>query len=84
MELQKELRLELKKLEKCESGGEFVDCCYAIPDKICSYTSDRSEKEFKEIMEGLFKTEPWHFIGQTTTIEYQWLKDIHKEIKKRL
>ena len=82
---QKELRNEIKKLESCSNEYEFVDMCQSIPDNlICFDLSYEEEKEFKSIISGIFKTEPWLFIGKNVTHEYKWLCNLHEKLKKEL
>lgn len=84
-ELQKELRTELKRLEKCSTENEFVDACFALPERlICMGATYREENEFKDIISGIFKTEPWGFIGQKPSQEYVWLKQLHSDLKRML
>lgn len=83
--LQKEMRLELKKLEKCTSEYEFVDMCIGLPNKItCPDVSYKEENEFKKIIDGVFTTEPWNFIGKKHSPEYLWLVQIFEKLKKIL
>jgi hypothetical protein len=82
-ELQKEFRIELKKLEKCSTDNEFVDACFALPERmLCMGATFREENEFKDIISGIFKTEPWGFIAQKPSPKYIWLKKIHSELIK--
>lgn len=82
-ELQKELREELRSLEECSSSNEFVDVCFSLPERlICIGATYREEKEFKDIISGMFKTEPWGFIGQKPSPEYIWLKQLHSDLKQ--
>lgn len=83
-ELQKELRVELKKLEKCSTDNEFVDSCFALPERLlCMGATYREENEFKDIISDIFK-KPWGFIGQKPSPEYVWLKKIHSQLVKLL
>ena len=55
-----------------------------IDDLIIVGISYKEEREFEQIIESVFKTEPWHFVGQDLSEEYKWLCDIHKTIKLQL
>lgn len=81
--LQKELRAELKRLENCSTNNEFVDACFGLPDRLlCMGVTYQEENEFKDIISGIFKTEPWGFIGTKPSQEYIWLKQIHSQLKQ--
>jgi hypothetical protein len=81
--LQKEMRIELKKLEACESDTEFVDMCRQLPDEIFCYDTTYDEKrEFIKIINEVFKDEPWNFISRKKSPEYIWLKNLHSKLKK--
>lgn len=85
MECQKEMRSLIKNLEYCGSDIEFIDSCIKLPDNICALnTSYKEEKEFTDIIEPIFKCEPWHFIATEPSNQYIWLKKLHKELKKKL
>lgn len=85
-ELQKEMRENLKEMEQeCDTEQEFVDACMRFTDGIiCAEASYREENEFKDIIDGVFKTEPWNFIATKASKEYIWLKEIHGKIKGEL
>jgi hypothetical protein len=83
MEAQKDLRKEIKKLLGCSCGDEFIQMIQMIPDNI--YISDYDEeKEFKEIIEDIFKNEPWHFISEKSSPEFMFLYNLHGKLKKVL
>lgn len=83
MELQKEMRVELKRLEGCNTEHEFVDSCAGIPDRIIGFDSTpREEREFKGIISDIFQCEPWNFIEKRPTQEYNWLCSLHIRLKK--
>ena len=85
MTFQKEMREQIKKLENCTNENEFVDMCIRIPDEVMYYgASWKEEREFKEIIEPIFKTEPWHFIGEKLSPEYKWLRELHSKLKMSL
>lgn len=84
-ELQKEMREKINELEECETENEFVNSCERLPDSI--YGLDvgyEEEKEFKKIIDPVFKCEPWNFISNKPSQEYLWLTKIHKKLKKIL
>lgn len=82
---QKELRRELKTLERCENEHHFVDALSNLHNSILIMDMDYDEeKKFLEIIENIFKCEPWNFIGETTSPEYNFYIDIHKKLKKKL
>lgn len=85
-ELQKEMRSNLKEMEQeCDTEQEFVDSCMRFSDGIiCAEASYREENEFKEILDGVFRNEPWNFIAKKASKEYIWLKEIHGKIKGAL
>lgn len=84
-ELQKEMREKIKELEECETENEFIYSCERLPDSIMAFGCDYyQEKEFKEIIDPIFKCEPWNFISKKPSQEYLWLTKFHKKLKKIL
>ena len=84
MTAQKEMRKAIKKLEFVSSADEFISRMIDIPDNLmCFDLNHQEEKEFKSIIRGLF-FEPWHFISEKHSKEYDWLYGFHKELKKHL
>lgn len=85
MSAQKELREKIREIEGMSDSNEFIHWCSALPDSLMCYDLDYSEeKEFKNDIEGIFNSEPWNFIGKKTTIEYNWLCELHEKLKERI
>jgi len=85
MSAQKELREKIKEIEGCSSSDEFIHICSTFSESLmCHDLSWQEEKEFKGIIEDVFKTEPWHFIGEKVTHKYKWLVKLHGKIKNQL
>lgn len=82
MSAQKEMREAIKKLEYVSSNNEFVARMIDLPDNLMCYDLDyKEESEFKDIIEGVFKSEPWHFIAEKQSNEYNWLVGFHKDLQ---
>lgn len=87
MEGQKELRRVLRELEKQTDMSEetFVQELLSIHNDVFIMDMKREEeKEFLEIVESIFVTEPWNFIQTDYSDEYKLLMTIHKDLIKKL
>ena len=84
MGLQKEFREELKNIEKYSySEDSFVNQCLALKDFVWSEGTYQEEKEFKDIIEGIF-SEPWHYIVRGDSDNEKFLVNLLPKIKKEL
>tara|TARA_R110000796_G_scaffold250514_1_gene379588 strand:- start:7050 stop:7598 length:549 start_codon:yes stop_codon:yes gene_type:complete len=84
MEFQKELREKLKDVENySHSEADFVRRCSDIPDSFWSALDYKAEREFVDIIEGVFQ-EPWHFIVKSESKHVRFLKKLLPQIKKQL
>lgn len=78
MNEQKELRRFLKELEGYDCNT-IVEMLFNIKDYfICE------DEEFVKIIDAHLSVEPFHFIGQTVTPEYEYFKKLHSKLKKAL
>lgn len=83
MQAQMQMRDKINELERCSTGEEFVFMCNNLIGSIY-IDSFQEEQEFKEIIESVFTSEPWNFIGEKHSPEYLWLIELHKKIKSEL
>ncbi len=85
MSAQKEMRIEIKKLEKINSEEEFVSSMINLPESIMCYDlSYPEEKEFKSLISDIFTNEPWFFIETKPSKEYNYLVELLKALKTKL
>ena len=82
---QKEMREAIKELENTSSEEEFVSSMLALPENLICYDLNyQEEKDFKKIIDDVFKCEPWNFIEKKPSREYIWLKEFSRELKNHL
>lgn len=82
---QKELRKAINELEYANSNDEFINMMFNIMDNVhCFDLNYKEEKEFKELIGDFFSCEPWHFIVEKCSDEYNWLADLHTKLIKQL
>ncbi len=82
---QKELRKAINELEYAHSGDEFIRMMMSLMDNIhCFGLNYQEEKEFKGLIGDFFDCEPWHFIIEKTSHQYNWLADLHTKLIKQI
>lgn len=85
MSAQKELRDKLKELEDIDNQYEALAFMQNLHKNLYCFDLDNHEtREFKSIIESMFDTEPWFFLGEELSQEHKFLTSIHKEIKNHL
>lgn len=85
MSAQKEMRIEIKKLEKINNEEEFVSAMINLPESIMCYDLNYpEEKEFKSLIDSIFTNEPWHFIENKPSREYNYLMALLENLKTKL
>lgn len=85
MSAQKEMREKIKRLEFCRNEDEFIYECRALPESIlCLDMEFEEETEFKDILDGIFRDEPWDLIQTKTSWRYDFLCELLKNIKKEI
>ncbi len=85
MGFQKDMREKINDyFSDCETSSDFVNSWNRFVDNLsyyeidCRYDREEVESVFKDL------SEPWYLIGETTSQEYNWLKDFHGELVNHL
>ena len=78
MDDQKELRKELKSIERCDSEYEFVDRMQSLSSSLC-----HCDAYFLDIVKAL-ESEPWHFIGKKDSYRTMFIGKMFQKLQKKL
>jgi|TARA_R110000851_G_scaffold56073_3_gene131186 hypothetical protein len=82
---QKEMREMIKEIERSYSQEDALHIMTTMHKNLMCYDLDRhDEKEFLGIIEGIFSCEPWHFLQNKRSREYNYLHNLHKLLKVSL
>lgn len=82
---QKELRKAIKELGSANNGDEFIHMMFGLMDNLYYLELNyHEEKEFEGLIGDFFSCEPWNFIVEKTSDEYNWLADLHTKLIKQI
>lgn len=84
MDQQKEMREEIKALESTRNEHDFASTCADIPNRIFSsneLNDECDQRKWGELMHTIFCSSPWDFITTKPSKEYNFLIEVHAELK---
>ena len=81
-ESQKELRKQIKKIEKSNSQYEALALIQDLPNSVYSCElSFKENNEFSKILEDMVSCEPCNFLQNDYSHEYKYLENLHAQIR---
>lgn len=82
---QKELRKQIRKIEKANSQYEALALIQDLPNSVyCPELSFKKNDEFSKIIKSMVDTEPWNFLQNDYSKDYIYLKKLHGKIRNYL
>ena len=86
MESQKDLRILIRDIERySEDKHDAIHRIEGLYEDVnCFELSANEEREFRGILKDHFDNEPWLFLGEETSVEFNFLCKLHGELKKIL